>query len=273
MALTTAAAIRTATRRKRHLMLPALITNSGSMSGVSAWRAARGWLPQGAIPPAAGEIPTKATVGAIPFSNPGAGNTLYIGALQFSPLDVSNLAGTLVLYDRLWHCGALAGNITTTQTVTSVAINRGDTTGDNVQIWIEIYAGGSTTASTFSVSYTNQSGTAGRTATASYTTTHNVTNGMIRCLLEGTDTGVQSVESLTLSVSTGAAGSFGITLARPLAWISNDEQNFHYPMDPLSYLLASVPSNACLAMMLVGARTANSGSTVPQTGHLDLIEG
>src|SRR5271157_844591 len=61
----------------------------------------------------AGAAPTSATAGAIPFTNPAAGNS-YLARLFAS----STVPGTLILYDRLYHTSTLSGTVTTAQAIT-----------------------------------------------------------------------------------------------------------------------------------------------------------
>jgi hypothetical protein len=203
----------------------------------------------GATPPTgSGAVPTSATAGAIPFVDPTAGNTMYLARMMAT---ASN-NGTLVLCDRVVHTSGLSGIVTTAQTVNTVAITRNPGTSD-AGAWLEWYTPTGSTASTATVSYTNQAGTAGRTGTVVLPAT--VTTGQTYpVILQSGDTGVQSVQTVTLSVSTGTAGNFGVTLANrvcSIPLIANLGQNLNYA----ALGLPIVQPSACLAYHLLPSTT------------------
>lgn len=269
--------IRDAKPRNLTLYVTSLNAAAVTLQGASWWRTAKGWIPAGAVPPALGEIPTKDTTGAIPIVNPGGANKLYVGAAQGELLEdiAAVYGGALWLYDRLWHCGGLSGTVTTAQTVTSVPINRGDTTGEGAEILIEKYTQIGATSVTISVSYTNQSNVSGRTATFAYTNSYNGVNTVFRCILEGNDTGVRSIESVTLSASTGTAGSFGVTLARPICPIFGPVRagNLARAADAMALALPQVPPDACLSLIQWLQKTSGSAIIPDRTVELTFLEG
>jgi hypothetical protein len=140
--------------------------------------------------------------GQIPFTNPVSGNT-YLARLQAAAAN----GGCLLLCDRLWHNSGIAITTTTAQTVDSVAFpprdRDGTSNGENVLVALEVSTA-TTNASAVTnttMSYTNQSGTAGRTATIpSFPATCTVA-GFIPFMLQAGDTGVRSIQSITLGTS------------------------------------------------------------------------
>jgi hypothetical protein len=210
----------------------------------------------GAIPvanPTGGVVPTSATAGAIPLVNPSGANTLYLARLTAS----SSVANFLRIYDRLVHTSTLNASFTSAQTVNTVAITR--TYSTPVSAWVEVYSplGSTTTGAT--VSYTNQAGTTGRAGTVQIAAS--AANGnLFPIALQSGDTGVQSVQSITLSVSTGTAGNFGITLMANLASVGIPGPGLALP--PLNYAALALPviqPNACLAALTV-ATTSSTGN-------------
>lgn len=171
-----------------------------------------GYAPAGSAPTTVA-IPTRTTNGAMKQTDATGGRSLYLlhaTALATAP-------GALVLYDRLLHIGNLSGTVTTAQTVGGV-ITR-NTGGVGNEIWVEIYTQIGATGTTITASYTNQAGTSGKTTTA---VTFGATNNreaqrMIRLPLASGDSGVQSIQSVTVLATTGTAGAFGVTLVHPLA--------------------------------------------------------
>lgn len=118
----------------------------------------------------------------------------------------SNIAGTLVLADRLWHNGGFNTTLTTAQTVNSAIFPardiNGTTNGDGVLIGLEISAAAGAAAPLLTLSYTNSDGVAGRTATNYFPTANSPVAGSIFPFgLQSGDIGVRSIQSLTLSVS------------------------------------------------------------------------
>lgn len=104
--------------------------------------------------------------------------------------------------------------------------------GAGVQL-MPVVVAGQTGGQPFTVSYTNQDGVAGRTTTSVLMSTQ-VVNGTILCSqnggatyphagpflpLQGSDSGVRSVESVTIG-GTGDVGLFALVLVKPIASIS-----------------------------------------------------
>lgn len=177
--------------------------------------------------PSLGTIPTTSTAldktdprainGAVP--NAGAGRLSILGG-RVNPSGVGGVA--VMLVDFLNISSGLNATLTTTQTTNlpTAALTR-YTNGEGVQAALAIYNFVGTTASTFTVSYTNQAGTSGRTSTAAQIGGNGFreTGALLRIPLEGTDTGIRSVESVTLSGTTGTIGSWGVIMYKPLAFM------------------------------------------------------
>jgi hypothetical protein len=201
-------------------------------------------------PTGSGAVPTSATAGAIPFVNPSGANTMYLARMMAT---ASN-NGTLVLYDRVVHTSGLSGTVTTAQTVNTVAITRNPANSDT-GAWLEWYGNTGTTAVTATVSYTNQSGVTGRAGTVAILAT-TPAGRTIPVILQSGDTGVQSVQTVTLSASTTTAGNFGVTLSNRVCSIpllANLGQNFNYA----ALGLPIVQPNACLAYHLLPSTTTS----------------
>ncbi len=217
----------------------------------SMWRV--GGLPSAAaVPPTgAGEAPTRATAGAIPgWTNSAGADVAYLGALSFASDDI----GVFTLYDRLVHTSGLSGTSVAAQAIASAALTR-YTDGQGVEAWLEVYTALGVTSRTATISYTNQSGTAGRTGTATVAASA-AAGRMFPFALQAGDTGVRSVETLTLSGTTGTAGDFGITLLRRLADVPSGSAYLFAPRDAIELGLPIIQDDACLAFMAFTASTA-----------------
>jgi hypothetical protein len=204
---------------------------------------------------AAGAACDRATAGALPLAAMGASNNGYLVGWDAAGATV----GALVIFDRLVHTSALSGTVTTAQTVNSAALTRW-TDGLGVEAWLEFYSATGATAATATVSYTNSDGTAGRSGTAAVVAT-TVAGQLIPITLQAGDKGVRSVQSVTLSVSTGTAGNFGVTLMKRLGLIPNSAANIGGAQDLGDLGLAAIKSAAetstpCLAFSVVCSCTA-----------------
>jgi hypothetical protein len=176
-------------------------------------------MPASGAVPTSGAIPTRTTDGAIPFTAPGGSREKFLISAGIVPLT----SGVFILYDRLYHIGGLSGTSTADQTVQgstpSPALTR-NTGGAGNFAFAEIYTIVGTTATNITMTYTNQAGTTGQTAVTfiGSTAAREVTRA-IRFPLAAGDTGIRAVEKVKLTATTGTLGNFGITIARPIAWI------------------------------------------------------
>jgi hypothetical protein len=213
----------------------------------------------------AGDIPTSATTGAVPFTNPAS------GAWQLGRWTVTMPRnGAVFLYDRLWQDSGFTVTQTTAHTVNSVALTRPDAFGAGAELWWQVYATMGANNVVLTASYTNPAGTAGRTAVtpAGYMVNmQNLRTGQFQ--LDAGDTGIKSVQTLTIGTSF-VSGTIGLVIRRKIAemvfpLISSGYQAY----DALSTLLATIPNSACLEFLVLG-----SGSS-PQNiaGELNFVNG
>lgn len=227
--------------------------NFGFSAGLSYTRLYDGWLaaqPASSIPSTA-VVPAQTESSALNQLDPSTGQLSILGF---------NLSGEaqsmMIICDRLSHQGGLDGTSTSTQTTNlpSAALTR-YTSGEGVFIGISIYTTIGNTATTVSVSYTNQSGTSGRTGTRNIGgNDFNAAGIFILIPLQEGDTGARSVESVTLSASTGTIGNFGIVLFRPLYLITNDGPNISINGDFItgnsSGGIPKIENGACLVPII-----------------------
>lgn len=212
---------------------------------------------------------TSSTTGASPFVNPASGSLwpVEVGAMvSGNELATPNdplIHGTLFLCDRLSHQGGLSGTSLAAQTTNlpTAALTR-YTSGTGVFAALEVYANIGTTQTTFTTSYTNESGTAARTSLAvTIGGTGSLERGRFFQLpLQIGDTGVRSVESVTLLASTTTTGNIGVALFKPLMMIpiQHGQQTIHDPFYSLAGAMEEVLSNACLFWLFIGGRS-NTG--------------
>jgi len=132
-------------------------------------------------------------------------------------------ASSILFIDRLSETGGLVCNVNTEQetNLPTAALTR-YTSGEGVFAALEIYIATGATAVNATIKYTNQAGTPNRVSkphafgNGNNTIGHGQVFSFIVMALQDGDTGVRSVESVTLSATTGAAGNFGVVLFKPL---------------------------------------------------------
>lgn len=188
------------------------------------------------------------SLGPIPSST---GSLSMLGAR----LNSSGLSGIgVILMDLLNVSGGLNGTLTTAQTTNlpTAALTR-YTNGEGVMAGIIIHATVGSTGTTVTISYTNQAGTPGRTSVATTFggTGFREAGALITIPLAAGDTGVRSVESVTVAATTASAGNFGVCLFKPLAMLSMENTTGVSVLDAISTggvigSLCEINSNACL---------------------------
>lgn len=158
--------------------------------------------------------------GSFPYTNPGAGNG-YLARLAVA----ATQPGVFYLVDRLWHNDTIAETTTTGQTINSAtwpARDRdGSTNGESVMVGIEVSTAttnGSPVTNT-TLTYTNSGGTGSRTATIASFPATAVAGTFVPFELQGGDTGVRSIQTLTLGTSYGG-GTIHLVAYRVLARVS-----------------------------------------------------
>ncbi len=203
---------------------------------------------------------TRSSAGALGQENAGAGMVKSIIGARAN----ANGAGVYLVVDRLSHQGGLVANVAGAQTTNlpTAALTR-YTDGEGVMMGITVYTVIGTTATTVSVSYTNQAGTAGRTSTLTTigSTGWREVSRIVFLPLQQGDTGVRSVQSVSLAATTGTAGAIGVVLFKPLYAIVIDDASGVLSSGGFfsGGGLGGVPQvldDACLSFMCIGT-TAN----------------
>lgn len=283
MAFANLAAYTAAVQAPGQQISQSFLTNSNS-NGLgtfeSLWALSGGGGGLGGTVPTTAAVPARNVTGAIGQQNGGAGRlvTSSIEVSGFRPRGgaFSNLqaTGTLILTDRLSHQGGLVANVTTTQTTNlpTAALTR-YTSGVGVWAGLEFYTAPGSTTATVTVSYTNQDGTAGRTSPAmqigglsSGPPIPGKQSALGVIPLASGDTGVRSVESVTLAATTGTAGNFGVTLFKPLLFLPVgilDQYVGDVIRGTLGGGLPEILDEACLSWIEVG-----QSQSAPQAGYV-----
>ena len=238
----------------------------------SKWQVDGSCKTPGAVPTTV-VAPTSATDGAFEYRDAATGTNYLTSFYAHSVAETNQIS--YLLYDRLLHIGGLDGTVTTAQTVGGT-ITR-NTGGVGNQIWIEHWTDVGSTETTLTASYTNQAGTSGRTTQALPFGRTSIGDYMCQPLiLQAGDTGVQSVESVTLAATTGTAGDFGVKIIRPLARTNPyTSGNIHSPnldadwnklnngQGPLA-----LEDGTCMCLMEYSIGTGE----IESSGHIEIVE-
>lgn len=241
----------------------ASIASQAAGTYVSLWRAT-GQPGQGAIPAAAAAC-NNATVGGIGFSQQVDPVTSYGAYLEAA---TGNSAMTLELHDRLAHMGGLNGTLTTAQTVgidfaslssDNLAARKGDANYSDIQWWLEWYTATGATVATATVGVTYNDGTTG-TLTVSLAATRPGSlaiplNGLIPAA--GAGKYIRAITTVTLSATTGTAGSFGVTATRLRMSIGTPIANFKSVADWAALGLPEIFNGSCLFPIVLTSTTSS----------------
>lgn len=195
--------------------------------------------------------------GQIPFTNPVSGNT-HVGRLAGQ----ATIAGQLLLLDRLWHNSGFTITSTAAQTVNSVAWPArsadGTANGEGVLVGVEVSGATGAGTPTLTLSYTNQVGTAGKTATNAVPTVASSAIGAFYPIgLAAGDTGVRSIQTFTLS-ATWTSGTIHLVAYRILARLELTAANTPNAIDALTSGFARMYDNSVPFLLFVPSTTTAS---------------
>jgi hypothetical protein len=205
------------------------------------------------------------SIGPIPAISSGR-LTFLGGRFCNMPISTAMSISAGIMIDLLNVSGGLNATLTTPQTTNlpTATLTR-YTSGEGVMVGIVIFTQIGNGFSTITISYTNESGTSGRTSTPTQIgqTNFREANIFIPIPLSSGDTGVRSVESVTLSVTSGAVGNFGLCLYKPLAMISLESGTGQAPLDAVSTggiigSLCEIHQDACLTFLANSTTSATS---------------
>lgn len=258
-----------ANNSSRFVVNKSSILNQAAGQPSSMWRAA-GMPAQATIPGTTPEVPTKATLGAIDFTNQTAPGTSY---LAWAVLTSGNSGGGFEIHDRVAHMGGLVLNVTTPQTITGLdlatlglsADRRGAADYSDLQWFLEAYTDGGATASNATVNVTYDDASTGNLNVIAV-------GGTLRAgrfiplipFIPAAQQGrkIRAINSVTLSASTGAAGNFGFTCTR-----QRTGKAFGLQFNPTTLNwqdgAPEVPNDSCL-MLVVLCGTTSSGTVTGQ---------
>lgn len=181
--------------------------------------------PDAGSAPTAVAVCTDATVGGLPLPSiklPGAGGANYLPTVanvscQFGA--ATSGTGLIVLVDRILGSGGMDLTVTTEQTTNLGSFPalpaRVDSGGAGLIWGVEVHTNpGAGSSTTFTVNYTNQAGTAARASKAAVMTSNPRAGGFFPICPQDGDTGIKSIQGVTLAAALAGAGNFGISAYR-----------------------------------------------------------
>lgn len=243
----------------------ATISNQAANTYVSTWRAT-GQPGQGAIP-AAAAVCAHGLTGSVGFTQQTSPATSYAAWMN---VVCGNSAMTIEMHDRLAHMGGLSGTVTTAQTVgidintmagtNNMAARKGDANFSDVLWWLEWYTATGATAVTATVNVTYSDGSTGNLTGVSLAATRPAgfmqpLNSYIPAAQSGLY--IRGVNSVTLSATTGTAGSFGVTATRPRCVMPSPLLNFKQTFDWAALGLPEIYNDSCLFFVALTSTTSS----------------
>lgn len=230
-----------------------------------------GGIPSAAVAPTPGIGGAVLTTypGQIPFANPATGRT-YLARMQA----MATIPGTLMLCDRLWHNSGIDETLITEQTFTGSADipprdMNGVALGHGVFAALEISTAVGAGTPTITLKYTNQAGTAGKTATNLVATVASSIAGTFYPIgLAAGDLGIRKAESITFS-ATWTSGETHLVLYRVLARLELTSANIPNAIDALTAGFPRLYDNTVPFLVFIPSTTTTSNIS----GHVIFTQG
>lgn len=176
-------------------------------------------FPVPGVIPTSPEILSVSAVGAIPLAPVGGGQERVISEVEAT---VGQAGVSILIEDRIGQMGGLVGNLTTSQPVNldlnanlaveNVDERKGLPDFTQVDWYLEIYLPIGATPTVPTVAVTLDNGTTTTVVIAAISATFGI--GRRIKITPPVGRGIRSVQSVTLSLSSGGAGNFGITVVR-----------------------------------------------------------
>jgi hypothetical protein len=252
----------------------ASVANAAAGQFHSLWRAT-GQPGQGAIP-AAAAVCNNALVGSMGFAQQVDPATSYMVQLEAM---CGNAATTLEIHDRLMHMGGLSGILATAQTANvdldanlatnNLAARIGDANYSDVMWWLEWYTDTGATVVNATVNVTFNDGTTNNLSAVSLAATRRASFMQpLNSLIQAADSGkyIRDVNTVTLSATTGTAGSFGVTATRFKGSVFQPIANAKFKEEWASIGATPIKNSACLFPLQIASTT--STGAVRATGKI-----
>jgi hypothetical protein len=240
------------------------IANQAAATLASLYRAGStsSQMPQPAIPTVAALCDKTLSWN---FNNAAGADKTYLDTISGNQTN----AQRTVFYDRLFHIGGLNGTLTTAQTVNSqtvLTLPSRFSIADSCEWFLECYAdlGATTTTATVAVTFTDTT-----TTTISVTIPATWRAGRLLQIVPPVGKIIASVQSVTLGVSTGTAGNFGVTCGDRMTDVTIENISGNIPTPPKRAVFKEIANNTCI-WAVVECSTTTSGDVMLE---ISLIQG
>lgn len=196
-------------------------------------------------PPSTGTVCTSSTLGAIPYVNAPSGKTMNIFSIGIGGVS----SNTMVIYDRLWHISNILLGTTSPTSLTGTLSPSRYTDGIGNNLFVEVTNSTGAGTSTLSISYTNELGTPGRTATVIFPAGVQSANRAFFATLQSPDRGIQSVESYFTTAATGIVNlvMYNSNTFIPISYIAGGFTEHDLIIQSSNFPV--LHDDACLALM------------------------
>jgi hypothetical protein len=228
-------------------------------------------MPGAAVAPSSGLAGNALTSygGQIPFPAAVSGTNINLARFQAQ----ATVPGTLILCDRLWHNSGLSLTSTSAQTIGSVAWPardaNGTSNGNQVLIGLEVTTATGSGTPVFTMSYTNSYGVAGNTGTGILTGVASSAIGAFYPMgLSAGDTGVQSVQTFTLSAS-WSSGAASLVAYREIVRLELTAANVPSAVDAITSGMPLLYGGSVPFLLFVPSTTTASNIS----GHVVFSQG
>jgi hypothetical protein len=249
----------------RFLIDKASTANTAAGQFHSLWRAT-GQPGQGAIPVSVA-VPNHNTLGGMDFTQQTSPATSYLAIVDAA---FTQAAMTLEFHDRLCHFGGLSGTSTAGQTVSmdlstllstnNLDARKGASDYSDVQWWLEWYESTGATGANATVNVTYNDGSTGNLTAVALGATRRLSflQSLNSLIPGGTNKFIRGVNTVTLSVSTGTGGNFGVTATRFRAAQFNPIANARFTSEWAQLGLPEIYNSSCIFPIVI-ASTTNTG--------------
>ena len=198
-------------------------------------------------------------------------NTKHLTSLSGLTAVATGVPAQLMLVDLCGYYPGINMNLATAQTLTGTPTLR-YTNGVGVRAFLSVTTATGATAHNIAMSYTDQDGNAGNTLPVTVACTASAIVGHIThsgtagnnfgpfLPLANGDSGIRSVQSVTISAASGA-GAAALVLARPIMTVPLVQASVASERDAVNQLpsLPPIPDGACLTWLyFAGAATATN---------------
>jgi hypothetical protein len=242
----------------------ASLANQLTTAWTSMWTATG--TPGTGAAPGAIAVCTQALTGALPLTNRTSPEKNYITFLEAT---CGNTLTNFEIHDRLVHMGGLATNVNTSQNVlidlstllatSNLDERKGDANYSDVQWWIESYTDGGSTTVNLTINAKFNDGTDANLTVLSLPRFRAGQSYPLNGLIAAAQAGsfIRGINTVTLSATTGGAGSWGVTATRyrtgKLLPISNAKSSFSW----YELGLPDINNSSCLSIIVLPSTTSS----------------